>query len=364
MRPRQHGLLLAMPSKGTLHERAVEFLQRCGLELRRSGNGREYAARLSGAENVSVLFFRPEEIPARVEQGDAHVGITGEDLYRELGDGPPLSHLLIRQLGFGSARLVVAVPQSWIDVTSIDEMEEVAFIHRQKSGRSLRVATKFPRLTRAFFAENGITDYQIVESIGATEGTPSAGLADLIVDLTSTGTTLTQNHLKEIASGTVLESQACMIASLRAQFWTQAALDSADQVVDQIEARIRAAAAALVRFDLPLEQVEAVREALVSRYQCSVRPVGLDMAAAAPGAQFFRSVEMTAFCPRGRIHPVVTLLRSAGCFAIAVSNCEFLFDASSRTGEAFRQLLKRHDFVSRKERKLVSGHFPPHEPDF
>jgi ATP phosphoribosyltransferase len=346
MRPGQNGLLLAMPSKGTLHERAVEFLQRCGLELRRSGNGREYAARLSGAENVSVLFFRPEEIPARVEQGDAHVGITGEDLYREFGDGPPLSHLLIRQLGFGSARLVVAVPQSWIDVTSIDEMEEVAFIHRQKSGRSLRVATKFPRLTRAFFAENGITNYQIVESIGATEGTPSAGLADLIVDLTSTGTTLAQNHLKEIAGGTVLQSQACLIASLRPHFWTQEALDSADQVVNQIEARIRAASAALVRFDLPLEQIDAVREALVARHQCSVRPIGLNTATD-PAARLFRSVEMTAFCPRDRIYSVVTLLRTAGCSAIAVSNCEFLFDASSRTGEAFRQVLKRHDALAR-----------------
>ena len=339
MRVNSPGLLLALPSKGNLHDRSIDFLHRCGLDLRRSGSGREYSARLSGADNVSVLFFRPEEIPARVEQGDAHAGITGEDLYREFGEGPPSSHLLMRTLGFGSARLVVAVPQSWIDVASVHDIEEVALIHRQTTGRSLRVATKFSRLTRAFFADHGVTDYQIVESFGATEGAPSAGLADLVVDLSSTGATLAQNHLKEIAGGTVLATEACLIASLRLHFWTPGALDSLDQLVEQVEARIRATSMVLVRFHLPPAQVERVRSTLVAEHRCSLRAVP-DVAP--PG----RLLDVEVFCPRDRMRHVVAFLKSVGCSQIVVSNCEFLFDTSSRASGAFRQVLKRHEALA------------------
>ncbi len=156
--------------QGTAAGTIVNFLNGCGFDVRRVGNGREYVSSLVGLDDVDVIYFRPEEIPNRVEQGDAHAGITGEDLYREYGEGPPASVLLMPKLGFGGARLVVAVPQSWVDVSTMNDLDEAAMLFHQRHGRSLRVATKFSRLTRAFFSESGIVEYSLVESSGATEG--------------------------------------------------------------------------------------------------------------------------------------------------------------------------------------------------
>src|SRR5579885_2876941 len=240
MSERAQNLVLALPSKGRLQEQCVGFLNSCGFDVGRVGSGREYTSRLVGIDGVDIVFLRPDEIPTRVEQGDAHAGITGEDLYREYGEGQPSSALVMPKLGFGGARLVVAVPQSWIDVSSMADLDEAAMLFHQKHGRSLRVATKFSRLTRAFFAASGIVEYSLVGSSGATEGTPAAGVADFIVDLTSTGTTLAENHLKEIAGGTVLQTEAALIASLRPELWSNNALDALEHLVEQIEARIRA----------------------------------------------------------------------------------------------------------------------------
>src|SRR5580704_11916148 len=112
-------LILALPSKGRLQEMSLNFLNGCGFDVRRVGNGREYVSSLVGLGDVDIIYFRPEEIPSRVEQGDAHAGITGEDLYREYGEGPPSSMLIMPKLGFGGARLVVAIPQSWVDVSTV-----------------------------------------------------------------------------------------------------------------------------------------------------------------------------------------------------------------------------------------------------
>src|SRR5580658_4801513 len=213
-------LIIALPSKGRLQGQTVQFLSACGFDVRRVGNNRDYVSSFVGLDDVGIVYFRPEEIPSRVEQGDAHAGITGEDLYREYGEGLPASLLLMPKLGFGGTRLVVAVPQSWVDVSTMNDLDEAAMLFHQRHGRSLRVATKFSRLTRGFLSESGIVEYSLVESSGATEGAPAAGIADFVVDLTSTGTTLAENHLKEISGGTVLETQACLIASCRSPLWT------------------------------------------------------------------------------------------------------------------------------------------------
>ncbi len=163
MRPPEKDLVLALPSKGQLGESSQEFLRACGVSVERTGNGREYTARLEGIDGAKVVFCRAEEIPVRVEAGDAHIGITGYDLVSELSaDGAPLC-VLIADLGYGKARLVVAVPRAWIDVSSIDDLDEVAMLFHRRHARSLRVATKFSRLTRKFFAGRGLTEYQIVE---------------------------------------------------------------------------------------------------------------------------------------------------------------------------------------------------------
>jgi ATP phosphoribosyltransferase len=329
-------LVLAVPSKGRLHQQCVDFLKGCGFDVRRVGNGREYVSSLVGLDGVDVIYLRPEEIPNRIEQGDAHAGITGEDLYREYGEGEPASVLLMPKLGFGAARLVVAVPQSWVDVSSTADLDEAAMLFHQRHGRSLRVATKFSGLTRAFFAESGIIEYSLVGSSGATEGAPAAGVADFVVDLTSTGTTLAENHLKEIAGGTVLDTEACLVASLRRELWSDRAMTALEQLVEQIEARMRATSQLILRFSLPAKTAAKAQQQLTEKHGCVLSSWSEGAAAAAGDGRSF----VVAYCRRAKFYSVVKFLKSAGAAGIIVDRGEFIFAGSSPAFDSFKQMLK------------------------
>lgn len=336
------GLILALPSKGRLQEQSLNFLSGCGFDVRRVGNGREYAAKLIGIDDVDVLYCRPDEVPSRVEQGDAHAGITGEDLYREFGDGHPASHFLMPNLGFGAARLVAAIPQSWVDVSTMSDLDEAAMAFHQKHGRSLRVATKFSRLTRAFFAERGLVEYSLVGSLGATEGAPAAGVADFVVDLTSTGTTLAENHLKEITGGTVLQTNACLVASLRETLWSDRALAALEQLVQQVEARMRAMSTLVLRFSVPSERANEVRQQLIEKNGYTVsswRASAESAAIAQSGGREF----VVALCGRKKVYNVVEFLRSSGAAQVIVDRGEFVFEESSPAFDRFKQMLRHRD---------------------
>jgi ATP phosphoribosyltransferase len=348
--PKQR-LVLALPSKGRLQEQCINFLNGCGFDVRRGGNGREYVVRMIGVDDVDVIFLRPEEIPSRVEQGDAHAGLTGEDLYREYGEGRPTSTLVMPKLGFGAARLVVAVPQSWVDVASMGDLDEAAMLFHQRHGRSLRVATKFTRLTRAFFADSGITEYSLVESSGATEGAPASGVADFVVDLTSTGTTLAENHLKEISGGTVLQTEVCLIASLRNAPWSPKAIAAFEHLVEQIEARIRATSQLVLRSSIPNKASATVKRQLTEKYGC-VLSVWSDGAASASAAS--RTI-VVAYCQRAKLYSVVKLLKASGAAGIIVDRGEFIFEGPSPAFETFKQMLKGHDAASKPETAAVKA---------
>jgi ATP phosphoribosyltransferase len=207
-------ITLAIPSKGRLKEQALEVLAKAGLAVSLPGDERQYRARIDGAEGIEVAFLSASEIAGEIGQGSVDLGITGEDLLREnLADWEARAEIVAR-LGFGHADVVVAVPGIWLDVDTMADLDDVAADFRQRHGRRLRIATKYWRLTQQFFSQkHGIQVYRIVESLGATEGAPAAGLADVIVDITTTGSTLRANHLKVLADGVVLKSQACLVAS-------------------------------------------------------------------------------------------------------------------------------------------------------
>ncbi|QPC94622.1 ATP phosphoribosyltransferase [Mesorhizobium sp. INR15] len=209
-------ITLAIPSKGRLKEQALEVLAKAGLAVSLPGDERSYRARIDGTESVEVAFLSASEIAGEIGQGAVDLGITGEDLLREnLADWEARAEIIAR-LGFGSADVVVAVPEIWLDVDTMADLDDVAADFRQRHGRRLRIATKYWRLTQQFFSQkHGIQVYRIVESLGATEGAPAAGLADIIVDITTTGSTLRANHLKVLGDGVVLRSQACLVASRR-----------------------------------------------------------------------------------------------------------------------------------------------------
>src|ERR1700749_2864406 len=231
-------LIIAIPPKGRLKEQVEEWRADCGLPLSVSGGARGYLASLKGLDGVQVRLLSASDIADALGCGEAHLGVTGEDLLHERGDLDGRVRLL-KALGFGRADLVVAAPKSWLDVDTMADLEEVAHDFLARTGRRMRVATKYLAQTRAFFARHGVVDYRITESGGATEGAPAAGAAELVVDITTTGATLAANGLKVLADGLILRSQAQLAASLRAA-WSPAQLAAAERLLRVVEARAAA----------------------------------------------------------------------------------------------------------------------------
>ena len=256
---------IALPSKGRLKEQCEGWLGDCGFGLEIAGGSRGYQAQLTGLAGVDAPLLSSSDIAAGLDLGDLHLGVVGEDLLRERGGELEDRVLLIRPLGFGRADLVVAAPQSWIDVQSMADVDQVAMAYLSRTGRRLRVATKYGALTRAFFARHGIADYRIVDSSGATEGAPAAGAAELIVDITTTGATLAANGLRPLTDGLILKSQAQLAASLKAP-WTPDGLDLARKFVRIVEARARARQLAILTWPSEQDRVaESATAAAVSR---------------------------------------------------------------------------------------------------
>ena len=209
-------LRFGLPSKGRLQEKTADFLRQAGITFERSTVDREYAGRLVGLEGVEIVFLQAGEMPDRLMRGEIHLGVTGEDLIRERAAHWERRIQLLAPLNFGHADLIVAVPRCWIDVSTTDDLDEVATAFREHHGHPLRVATKYKRLARAFFKEKGVANYRLVDSQGATEGLVAAGSAEAIVDITSSGETLHANHLKILEDGLILKSEAHLCASLTA----------------------------------------------------------------------------------------------------------------------------------------------------
>lgn len=208
-------ITLAFPSKGRLMEQAEVLFAKAGLGVRRTGSERGYRGVIDGCD-MEVAFLSASEIAQSLKDGAVDAGVTGEDLLREaMPQDDPRTRVLAR-LGFGPADVVVAVPECWLDVATMADLDEVAVAFHARHGRRLRVATKYTGLTRRFFAAKGVTGYRIVESLGATEGAPATGTAEVIVDITTTGSTLKANQLKILDDGVILRSQAVLAATAAA----------------------------------------------------------------------------------------------------------------------------------------------------
>jgi ATP phosphoribosyltransferase len=315
----QSPLLFGLPSKGRLKEQADAWLADCGFVLNTDGGERGYRARLSNLPDVQVQLVSAGDIAAALDAGDLHLGVTGEDLLRERGEGMEGRVMLMRALGFGRADLVVAAPQSWIDVETMADVEDVAAAYVARTGRRLRVATKYLIQTRDFFARAGIADYRIVESSGATEGAPAAGAAELIVDITTTGATLKANGLKILSDGLILKSQAQLAASLSAH-WAPDQIASVRRLMGAVEARARAVRLSLITW--PAEQAaaaEAATAAFLSR-GATRRTNGL----LAEGVDLL---------------DIAAALSAAHVGPVSVTHPEFAFEPNSSAVEALERLV-------------------------
>jgi ATP phosphoribosyltransferase len=305
-------LVLAVPAKGRLQENAEAFFARSGLTLIKPRGARDYRGAIAGLDGVEVAYLSASEITSQLAAGAMHLGVTGEDLVREMIPDADSKVVLIEGLGFGFATVVVAVPQAWIDVRTMADVDDVGTSFRHTHGRKMRVATKYINLTRDFFSRHGIVDYRIVESSGATEGAPAAGSAELIVDITTSGATLAANGLKVVEDGIILRSQANLVAA-RGATWGDAEREAARVILDRIAAQARASGFREVRARFAACDAKLVASAK--------QKFGVETPFGGPTS----SGMLTLHCPPEQVYALTSFLRENGAEAVAVADLDYVF---------------------------------------
>ncbi|MET0445323.1 MAG: ATP phosphoribosyltransferase [Pseudorhodoplanes sp.] len=305
--------VVAVPSKGRLQENAEAFFSRAGLTLTKAGGVRDYRGTIAGLDNVEIAYLSASEIAANLSRGSVHLGITGEDLLRENIVDTDKRVALIEGLGFGRADVVVAVPQAWIDVRTMADLDDVATGFREQHNRRMRVATKYINLTRAYFAAHGVMDYRIVESAGATEGAPATGAAELIVDITTTGATLAANGLKVLDDGVMLRSQANLVAS-RSADWSPQARETARVILDHIASRARAG------------KYKEVRTRFAGCNQALLTEAHNRFGVVSPFGGPTSSGMVTLHCPPAQIYALGSFLRDHGADTVSVASLDYVLD--------------------------------------
>ena len=200
-------LNIALPSSGPLYQSTIDFLNDAGISINRSSS-RAYTGITTFDENIKIIFQRQSDICLSLDNKLADLGVMGLDRYKEYINNSS-SKVVIEKMGYGNCDLVIAVPQSWHNVNNMSELRTA----KQTNSSTLKVATKYPVQTNAFFSTNGLKNYEIISTNGAVEVAPQTGLADIIVDISSTGTTIRENDLKILDDGYLLFSQATMISN-------------------------------------------------------------------------------------------------------------------------------------------------------
>ena len=203
-------ITIGLPSKGRLKDKAISFFNDKGLKILNSEKERNYFGTIENNPRIKIIFLHAKEIIQRLGDGTLDIGISGLDLLNESGKNLQDKIKIQKKLDFGNANLVIAVPDDWIDVQTIADLEEISFDVRYKRNARLRVATKYPNLTNDFLISKGVTQYKLIYSLGATETYPFIGSSEIITDITSTGKTLTDNNLRVLKDGMILSSTACL----------------------------------------------------------------------------------------------------------------------------------------------------------
>ena len=206
-------ITIGLPSKGRLKEKSINFFEKNNLKPTSNGGERNYFAQIENLPNSKIIYLHAKEIIQRLGDGTLDIGISGLDLLNESVTNLKQKIEVKKKLDFGSANVVIAIPNDWIDVQTVADLEEVSFDFRDKKNTRLRVATKYPNLTNNFLVSKGVTQYKLVPSLGATETYPFIGSSEIITDITSSGSTLKANNLRVLKDGCILESTACILFS-------------------------------------------------------------------------------------------------------------------------------------------------------
>ena len=317
---------LVLPSDGDLYDASLRFLEACGLSVLRP-SARRYTARIPALAEVEVLFQRTADITQKVEEGSAELGITGLDRYLEYRNDEKRVVTLIDDLHFGRCEFVLAVPDSWLDVTSVADLADLALEFRQK-GKQLRIATKYPRLLRRYLFDRGINYFTLVPASGTLEAAPAAGYADLIADLTSTGSTLRENRLKTLEEGTILVSQACLIGNPLLLAASPGVRRCSRSLVELMEAHIQAEPFYRLTANVRGQSAEEVSATILARPDLA----GLRGPTVARvynvEEQEWHSVSLLV--KKEKLLEAVDHLRDSGAVDIAASQVSYLFDGHSQ----------------------------------
>ena len=317
-------LRVAIPSDGAMYEPTLIFLDACGLRVNRA-NARRYVADIPFLPGLDVLFQRSADITSKVEDGTADLGLLGHDRYLEMRneDGP--SKVVMNDLGFGGCSLALGIPDSWIDVGSIADLADIA-VEFKNNGNSLRIATKSPRLVERFLLSNGISNFSIVESSGTLEVAPAMGFADIIADITSSGTTMRENHLKTIAGGTVIESEACLIANGKLAVENSIKGKVAETFVRIIRAHLDAKEFFSITANIQGVSRDAVAS-LVSEYESLRGLEGPTISTVFSGSSD-NCFAVTVVVGRSLLMQAISDLESIGAQSVTVSQLNYVFQGS------------------------------------
>ena len=322
---------LVLPSDGELHDPTLQFMRACGLEVRRPSS-RRYTGTVPALPGVAVLFQRTADITMKVEEGSAELGITGLDRLIEYRSDEGRVTSIIDDLRFGRCEFVLAVPDSWLDVVSVADLADLALEFHQE-GKQLRIATKYPRLLRGYLFQKGINYFTLVPTTGSLEAAPAAGYADLIADITATGTTLRENGLKTLEEGTILVSQACLVANPIELSMSDRALSLARSLAETMESYLRAQPYYRLTANVQGASEQQVSATILARPQLAglrgptiARVFNLE-------EQDWYSVSLLV--KKDMLLEAVEHLRDAGALDIAASQLSYLFDGGSKS---FRQL--------------------------
>lgn len=329
-------LILALPSKGRLGEDSERFFGRAGLRIHKP-NRRQYTATIPSLPRAQVVYQRPRDILGKVGDGRVDIGITGYDIVREYGSESE-DLIIIDKLGFGKCELLLAAPDSWIDVTSIADLADMSLRQYQR-GAQLRIATKYGNLTKAFMYRQGISQFLLVHADGAMEAAPRMGYADMIADLSETGTTLRENHLRPIEGGVMLASQAVLIGNRRSLRGSPAKLETLREMIELIEAHRRASHFVSLRANIRGQSIADVQARILANPALSGSKGPGVVAVASPPGSTERWFETNLLTPANLIHKTMQHLRDLGGTDIIVMRPDYVFDEKSDTYDSFESLI-------------------------
>ena len=331
----REALRLAVPSDGEMYEPTTAFLVECSLALERR-NARQYMASIPSLDGILALFQRAADITGKVEEGSADIGIVGLDRFEEghveAGDGI----VITPDLGYSRCELVIAVPESWVDVTHMADIADLAVEFRER-GRDLRVAAKYPRLVQRFLFSHGVNYFTIVHSSGTLEVAPAMGFADIIADIASTGMTLRENHLKTLGDGTVLSSQACLIGNRKLLSGDPGKLEIARRFIERVEGYLEARGFFQITANIPGASADQVAATVQERPDLAgLQGPTVSQVYSGEGEDWYA---VTVVVPRQGHQEALDYFRSIGGTGISVVQPRYIYNGESQTYQRLLQAL-------------------------